>query len=150
IDLLGRLCVCAVIDDECDFRGLGGGTILRAGEDHVLHGGTAHAFVRGLAHRPAERLEQVRLAAAVRADHAGQAGLDQELGGLDEGFEAEKAESGDFHVSEALQALDITSRAKWLTRRLRLSLPKAEIQQRRIRSFRTTRIAAAGPARSWI
>ena len=44
-----------------------------AGEDHVVHGGRAHALVRGLAHHPAQRFEQVRLAAAVGADDAGQA-----------------------------------------------------------------------------
>ena len=46
-----------------------------------------------LAHHPAQRLDQVRLAAAVRADDAGQAGLDDELGRLDEGLEAGEAES---------------------------------------------------------
>src|SRR5262247_1709719 len=56
----------------------------------------------------AQRLKQVRLAAAVGSNHAGQAGFDQELGWLDKGFEAEKAEASDFHVSEALEALDIS------------------------------------------
>jgi hypothetical protein len=66
-------------------------------EDHVLHVGGAHRLVGGLAHRPAQRLDQVRLAAAVRADHAGQAGLDQEIRGLDERLESEQAQSREFH-----------------------------------------------------
>jgi hypothetical protein len=38
-----------------------------------------------------ERFYQVRLAAAVRTDHAGEPRLDQEIGRLDEGFKAEQA-----------------------------------------------------------
>ena len=45
----------------------------RAREDHVVHAVAAHRRRAVLAHHPAQRLEQVRLAAAVRADHAGQA-----------------------------------------------------------------------------
>src|SRR5262249_5532120 len=46
---------------------------------------------------PAQRLDQVRLAAAVRADDAGDAGLDAELGRIDEGFEPGKPEPGELH-----------------------------------------------------
>jgi len=66
-------------------------------EDHVVHGGRAHAFVRGLAHHPAQSFEQVGLAAAVGADHAGQALLDYQLGRLDEGLEAHEPEAVDVH-----------------------------------------------------
>ena len=59
-------------------------------EDDVVHAGGAQRLVRGLAHHPAQRLDQVRLAAAVRPDHAGQALLDLEVGRLDEGLEAEQ------------------------------------------------------------
>src|SRR5262249_15466672 len=55
--------------------------------------------VRGLAHNPAQRFDQVRLAAAVRPDHAGEPRLDQEIGRLDEGLEAEQAQSREFHSS---------------------------------------------------
>ena len=98
VELGGRRAL-AVVDEQRHLGHVARGAVLRAGEDHVLHRRAAHALVRGLAHGPAQRLEQVRLAAAVRPDDAGQPGLDQELGGLDEGLEAEKAESGDLHVS---------------------------------------------------
>ena len=42
-----------------------------APEDHVVHLAATQAFGRGLAHRPAERLDEVGLAAAVGADDAG-------------------------------------------------------------------------------
>ena len=50
-----------------------------------------------LAHRPADRFEQVGLAAAVGADDAGQAGLDPQLGRLDEALEAAELEPSDAH-----------------------------------------------------
>ncbi len=58
--------------------------------------GRAHVLVRAFAHHPAQRLDEVRLAAAVRPDHAGQAALDDELAGFDEGFEAEEAQPENF------------------------------------------------------
>ena len=64
--------------------------LIRAGEDHVVHGGGAHALVGGLAHHPAKRLQEVRLAAAVRPHDARKPRPDDKLGRLDEGFETEK------------------------------------------------------------
>jgi len=55
--------------------------------------------VRGLAHDPAQRLDQIGLAAAVRADHTGQPVLDQEIGRLDEGLEAEQAQLVELHCN---------------------------------------------------
>ena len=66
-------------------------------EDDVVHAGGAQRLVRGLAHHPAQRFDQVRLAAAVRPDHAGQALLDLEVGRLDEGLEAEQPQLVEFH-----------------------------------------------------
>src|SRR5690348_3705643 len=60
--------------------------------------------MRGLAHRPAQRLDQIRLAAAVRTDHAGQPRLDHEVGRLDKGLEAVKAEAREFHRHNSLLA----------------------------------------------
>src|SRR3546814_13646325 len=42
-----------------------------AGEDDILHPAAAHRFGGGFAHHPADRFEQVRLAAAIGADDAG-------------------------------------------------------------------------------
>ena len=59
-----------------------------AGEDHVFHASAAHRLGRVLAHRPAQRLEQIGFAAAVGADHAGQPRLDAQIGRVDEALEA--------------------------------------------------------------
>ena len=88
----------AVVEEHRDFGAAAFGPRRRAGEDHVVHGRRAHRLVRGLAHHPAERFEQVRLAAAVRTDDARQPRLDDEFGRIDEGFEAQKSEPRDFHV----------------------------------------------------
>ncbi len=93
VELGGRAAI-GIVDEKRDLGAIARRTILAAGEDHVVHGRAAHALVRGLAHGPAQRLEQVRFAAAVRPDHPGETGLDQELGRLHEGLEAEKAEFG--------------------------------------------------------
>jgi hypothetical protein len=60
----------------------------RAGEDHVLHTAAAHGGGAVFAHHPAQRLQQVGLAAAVRPDDAGQPLADQKIGGVDEALEA--------------------------------------------------------------
>jgi hypothetical protein len=49
----------------------------RAGEDHVVHLAAAQPPRRGLAHHPAQRLDEVRLSAAVRPDDPGQPRLDR-------------------------------------------------------------------------
>ena len=68
-----------------------------AGKDHRFHVGGAQRLVGRLAHRPAQRLDQIGLAAAVRPDHAGQARLDQEVGRLDKGFKSVQAKARKFH-----------------------------------------------------
>ena len=88
---LGRGDARGVVEEDRHFRPVAGRARVGAGEDHVVHGGGAHRLVRGLAHHPAKRLEQVRLAAAVRTDDPGQPPLDHKLGRLHERFEAEQA-----------------------------------------------------------
>ena len=72
-------------------RGAGAG----AGEDHVVHPGAAHGAGVGFAHGPAQRLHDIGLAAAVRADDAGQPGQDLDRLRLGEGFEAGDAQAGE-------------------------------------------------------
>ena len=86
-----------IVEIEADFRRVAGGAIAGAGEDDVVHAGRAHVLVGVLAHDPAEGLDEVRLAAAIRSDNAGQAALDDEFGGFDEGLEADEAEAVEFH-----------------------------------------------------
>ena len=50
-----------------------------------------------LAHDPAQRFKQVRLAAAVRTDHAGQPVRDHQIGRVDEALEAVETQAGELH-----------------------------------------------------
>ncbi len=54
---LGRRRSRAIVDEQRHLGGVAGRAVLRAGEDHVLHGRAAHALIGGLAHGPAQRLE---------------------------------------------------------------------------------------------
>ncbi len=78
-----------IVDQDRDFGVVARRPRVGAGEDHLVHRGGAHGFVRGLAHHPAQRFDQIGFAAAVRPDHAGQSRLDQKIGRLDERLEAE-------------------------------------------------------------
>ena len=98
VELRRRLAV-RVVDQHRDFGVVARRPAVGAGEDHVVHVGGAQRFVRGLAHHPAQRLDQVGLPAPVRPDHAGQPRLDQEVRGLDERLEAEQAQAREFHVA---------------------------------------------------
>ena len=60
-------------------------------EHHVGHGIAAQMLGRDLAHHPADGVDDVRLAAAVRADDADQVGVDGDDGGIDE-----RLETGEF------------------------------------------------------
>ena len=103
-----------IVDDESDLGGVPRRTVAAAGEDHVVHAGRAHVPVRRLAHYPAKRLDEIGFAAAVRADHSGQPGFDQELGRLDERLEAEYPKPCEFQ-RPALLALKAGAR-KWSVR----------------------------------
>ncbi len=89
VELRGRRAV-GVVEKQHHLGGVARGAGVGAGEDHVVHAGGAQRLVRGLAHHPAQRFDQIGLAAAVRPDHAGQPVLDLEVGRLDEGLEAEQ------------------------------------------------------------
>src|SRR3546814_9996664 len=77
-----------------------------AGEDDILHAAAAHRLGTRFAHHPADRFEQVRLAATIGADDAGQPGLDAQFGRFDETFETGEAQPfrSEEHTSE-LQSL---------------------------------------------
>ena len=92
-------CRAVVIGErDHDFRHVAGRALGGAGEDHVVHAGRAHRLVGAFAHHPAQGFEQVRLAAAVGADDAGEAGLDQKVGRLNEGFESRKPQPCKLHL----------------------------------------------------
>ena len=96
IELGGRL-ARAVVDLDRDLGIVAPRPAVGAGKDHVVHVGGAQRFVRGLAHHPAQRFDQVRFAAAVRPDHAGEPRLNQKIGRLDERFETEQTQPREFH-----------------------------------------------------
>ncbi|MFO1069176.1 MAG: hypothetical protein U1E14_11700 [Geminicoccaceae bacterium] len=79
---------------ELDLGDVEGGAAGGAAEDDVVHLVAAQAAGRGLAHHPAQRLDDVGLAAAVRPDDPGQPGVDRQLGRLAERLEAADAKSG--------------------------------------------------------
>src|SRR5690606_23153158 len=94
----GRRRAIRIVEEEHHLGGVARGPGRGAGEDHVVHAGRAHVLVRAFAHHPAQRLDEVRLAAAVRPDDAGQSALDDEFGGIDEGLEAEEPQPGELHA----------------------------------------------------
>src|SRR5262249_56269452 len=61
-------------------------------------------LVGSLSHHPAQGLDEVRLAAAVRPDDAGQARLDGHVGRLDEGLEADQAQLAELHRPASIVA----------------------------------------------
>ena len=54
----------------------------------------AQVFSRAFAHHPAQRLQKVRLATAIRPDNAGQPIRDDQIGRIDKAFEAIEPEFG--------------------------------------------------------
>jgi hypothetical protein len=73
-----------IVDLDMDLGEVPGGTRGGPGEDHVLHPVAAHGGGTVFAHHPAQRLQQVRLAAPVGAHDAGQPLGDHEVRGIDE------------------------------------------------------------------
>ena len=100
----GRRGAIGIVDRHHHFGVVARRTVAGAGEDHRVHVGGAQRFVRGLAHRPAQRLDQIRLAAAVRSDHAGEAGFDHEISGFNERLETVEAKAREFHEHRSLLA----------------------------------------------
>ena len=102
VELRGRGAV-GVVEEQHHLGGVARRAGVGAGEDHVVHAGGAHRLVRGLAHHPAQRFDEIGLAAAVRADHAGQPGSIMKIGRLDEGLEPEQTQLVEFHYVSAHQ-----------------------------------------------
>jgi hypothetical protein len=92
----GRLAV-GIVDQHRNFGMVTRRSLRITREDDVIHLRGAHGLVGGLAHDPAHRLDEVRLAAAVRADDPGQAGFDGKIGRFDKGFEADQAQPCELH-----------------------------------------------------
>ncbi len=81
-----------IVDGQADLGPAEGRPGHRAGEDDVLHLRRAHRPGPLGAEHPGHRVDDVRLAAAVGADHDRDAGLEFEHGGVGEGLESPEGE----------------------------------------------------------
>jgi len=82
-----------VVEFELDLGEIAGRPVAGAAEDHVVHLAATHPLGGGFAHHPSNGFDKVGFAAAIGADHAGRAGIDDQFGRVDEGFEAGKAKT---------------------------------------------------------
>ena len=98
----GRRGAIGIVDRHHHFGVVARRAVAGTGEDHGVHVGGAQRFVRGLAHRPAQRLDQIRLAATVRTNDAGEAGFDHEISRFDERLETMEAKTRQLHESQNL------------------------------------------------
>ena len=87
----------AVVQRQSDFGDIARRAVGGAIEDDIVHLAAAHLLRRGFAHRPSERLDNIRLAAAVGTDDARQSRRDDQLRGIDETLEAGQPEFGELH-----------------------------------------------------
>lgn len=100
----GRRRAIGIVDGHRHFGVIARGAVAGACEDHSVHVRGTQRLVRRFAHRPAQRFDQVRFAATVGTDDAGQTRLDQKIGRLNEGLESVKAKTREFHAIGALLA----------------------------------------------
>jgi hypothetical protein len=101
----------AIVEDERHLGHVARRPARRARKDHVVHAGAAHALGRGLAHHPAQGFDKIGFAAAVRPDDAAAAGLDRQLGRVDERLEAGQTQPRNLHGHPVLLAQTITRAA---------------------------------------
>ena len=66
----GRFAVL-IVDGQRYFGHITGRAIAAACENHVIHAGGTQGFMRAFAHNPAQGLDQIGFAAAIRPDNAG-------------------------------------------------------------------------------
>ena len=86
--------------------------LLGPGEDDVFHPARAHRLGRGFPHDPADRFEQVGLAASVGADHAGQPRFYAQFGRLYEALETREAKAPYLHPRALLRPQRAPARCK--------------------------------------
>ena len=92
-----------------DFGKLPFGPVLGSGENHIFHAGAAHRLGAIFAHHPANGFEQIRFAATIGANHAGQPFFDAQLGRIDKAFEARKSELLYLHEINPVQIISVSS-----------------------------------------
>ena len=95
--------VVGVVEDQFDGRLRHRLARRTAGKDHIGQRIAAQAAGRALAHHPADRIDDVGLAAAVRTDHAGHVGGQVQGGRIDEGLETGQLDGGQAHAAFGFQ-----------------------------------------------
>ena len=100
----GRRGAIGIVDRHHHFSMVACRTVAGTGKDHRVHVGGAQRFVRRLAHRPAQGLDQVGFAATVRPDDARQSGFDHKIGRFNERLETLKAKARELHKHDSLLA----------------------------------------------
>ncbi len=102
----GRSEALGPFEAQRDFGEIACRTRMASGEDDVVHLAAAQAARRALAHHPAQRIDHVRLAAAIGADDAGKAGADLKGDGFGEALEPADADGGeaDAHAQRGLSS----------------------------------------------
>ena len=83
-----------VVEGDGDFGHPGRGATLAPGEDDILGLLRAEGAVAGFPEHPAHRIGDVRLARAVRTDHGGNAGLEDQHGARGKALEPVQVEPG--------------------------------------------------------
>jgi len=87
-----------VVEDQLDRRLAHRLSRIGAGEDDVGQRIATQAAGRALAHDPANRIDDVGLAAAVRPHYAGHIGRQMQGGRVDEGLETSELDRGKAHA----------------------------------------------------
>jgi hypothetical protein len=98
----------AVVEQDLDRGAAHGFPVARAVEDHVLALRAAQLLGAHLAQHPAHGVDDVGLAAAVGADHAGQVAVHVQHGRVHEGLEAGQLDGGQTHSKNTARCLDET------------------------------------------
>src|SRR5690625_2130415 len=84
-----------------------------AAEDHVLHLAAAQALGGSFPHHPPQGFNEIGLPAAVGSDDSGGSGLDQQLTGLHEGFEAAKTELDELNHRRICPLVPSARSSRW-------------------------------------
>ena len=114
---IGSQCA-AVVERDADFGDAQRRALVAAGEDHVFGLAGAQRAAGVLAQHPAQRVGDVRLAGAVRADDARHAGRELQLRLVGEALEALDVESLKIH--SRFSSLDFSMSIQRLLRRFLL------------------------------
>ena len=88
---LGRCRALVIINEQGDVGQIACRAVSRARKNHIIHPRAAQAFGAVFTHYPAQGLQKVRLATAIGTHNTGHAGLNLELGRIDEGFKSRKS-----------------------------------------------------------